>query len=176
MTAPARPRAVVSVSLTDLRNNGARIMDLIESDGRPVFVTRNSRISGVFTPIAGHVESRVLVEMARELGRTTARRRDDGMTRGPLPDNETARDFPAEGGSAPSAGPAGTSLRKRILFWLSGPGVPPRGWTPAVIAQQAGAPVQAVRIELSAMETLALIRRTLLGKREYWSLIQGGRE
>lgn len=153
----SRPRAV-AISLTDLRACLTRVITEAGNTGLPVFITQAGTIVGVYTPIAGHVASRVLTEMAREMGRTRARQESDGVTR------------PWEGPDSP-AGPAGTPLRDQIGFWLSGTDVPPAGLTLTAIAQQAGAPARAVRLELSAMEALALVRKATHGQRVTWSLI-----
>jgi len=82
---------VLTVSLTEFSKHTAQIMSEVENAGTPVLVTRHGRFVAAITPVAGHVESRVLTEMAREIGRTRAREREDGVT----------RVIPAEGGCPP---------------------------------------------------------------------------
>ena len=55
-------------TMRDLNQQTARIMAEIEKSGRPAFITRHGRFVAIITPLAGEVESRVLAEMARELG------------------------------------------------------------------------------------------------------------
>ena len=54
----------------DLNQQTARIMGEIEKTGKPAFITRHGRFVAIITPVApGQVESRVLAEMAREMGK-----------------------------------------------------------------------------------------------------------
>ena len=57
-------------TMRDLNQQTARIMGEIEKTGRPAFITRHGRFVAIITPVApGQVESRVLAEMAREIGK-----------------------------------------------------------------------------------------------------------
>ena len=56
-------------TLRDLNQQTDRIMEEIEKAGKPAIITRHGRFIAVITPLApGQVESRVLPEMAREMG------------------------------------------------------------------------------------------------------------
>jgi hypothetical protein len=56
-------------SLTVFIRDAARILAEIEETGKPAFITRLGRFIAVITPLKpGEVESRVLPEMAREIG------------------------------------------------------------------------------------------------------------
>ncbi len=58
-------------TMRDLNQQTARVMAEIEKSGKPAFITRHGRFVAVITPLApGQVESRVLIEMAREIGET----------------------------------------------------------------------------------------------------------
>lgn len=62
-------------TMRDLNQQTARVMSEIETTGRTAFITRHGRFVAVIKPLAaGDVESRVLTEMARELGK----QRDQG--------------------------------------------------------------------------------------------------
>ena len=67
--------------------------------------------------------------------------------------------------------PDTSSLREQIVFWLSGPGVPPMGWTVYQIADQVGAPAMTVRTELDAMMAERLARYAVSGRRTTWFLL-----
>ena len=57
-------------TMRDLNQQTARIMTEIEKTGKPAFITRHGRFVAVVTPLApGQVESRVLAEIAREIGK-----------------------------------------------------------------------------------------------------------
>jgi antitoxin (DNA-binding transcriptional repressor) of toxin-antitoxin stability system len=57
-------------TMRDLNQQTARIMTEIEKAGKPAFITRHGQLVAVITPLApGQVESRVLAQMARELGK-----------------------------------------------------------------------------------------------------------
>ena len=61
---------VLVYTMRDLSQQAARIMSEIERTGRPAFITRHGRFVAVIRPLApGQVESRVLAEMAREIGK-----------------------------------------------------------------------------------------------------------
>ena len=56
--------------MRDLNQQTARIMNEIEKTGKTAFITRHGRFVAVIKPLApGQVESRVLAEMAREIGK-----------------------------------------------------------------------------------------------------------
>jgi hypothetical protein len=67
--------------------------------------------------------------------------------------------------------PDTSSLREKIIFWLSGPGVPPMGWTVPQIADQVGAAPAAVRAELETMMAEDLARYAVTGRRMTWFLL-----
>jgi antitoxin (DNA-binding transcriptional repressor) of toxin-antitoxin stability system len=53
----------------DLGRQAARLIREIENSGRPALITRHGRFVATITPLApGQVESRVLPEMARQIG------------------------------------------------------------------------------------------------------------
>jgi len=57
-------------TMRDLNQQTARIMSEVEKTGKPAFVTRHGRFAAVITPLdPGRVESRVLTEMAHEVGK-----------------------------------------------------------------------------------------------------------
>ena len=57
-------------TMRDLNQQTARIMGEIEKTGKPAFITRHGRFVAIITPVTpGQVESRVLAEMAREMGK-----------------------------------------------------------------------------------------------------------
>jgi antitoxin (DNA-binding transcriptional repressor) of toxin-antitoxin stability system len=57
-------------TMRDLNQQTARIMNEIESTGRTAFITRHGRFVATIVPLRpGQVESRVLAEMAREIGK-----------------------------------------------------------------------------------------------------------
>ena len=57
----------------DLNQRTASIISEIEMAGKPAFITRHGRFVAMITPLApGQVESRVLAEMAREIGEPRA--------------------------------------------------------------------------------------------------------
>jgi antitoxin (DNA-binding transcriptional repressor) of toxin-antitoxin stability system len=57
-------------TMRDLNQQTARIMSDIETTGKTAFITRHGRFIAIITPLApGQVESRVLTEMAREIGK-----------------------------------------------------------------------------------------------------------
>ena len=57
-------------TMRDLNQQTARVMSEIEQAGKPAFITRRGRYVATIRPlIPGHVESRVLAEMAREMTR-----------------------------------------------------------------------------------------------------------
>ena len=57
-------------TLRELNQQTARIMSEIEKAGKPAVLTRHGRVIATITPIAaGQVESRVLAELAREIGK-----------------------------------------------------------------------------------------------------------
>lgn len=57
-------------TMRDLNQQTARIMGEIEKTGKPAFITRHGRFVAIITPVApGQVESRVLAEMTREIGK-----------------------------------------------------------------------------------------------------------
>jgi prevent-host-death family protein len=57
-------------TMRDLNQQTARIMGEIEKTGKPAFITKHGRFVAVITPLEpGQVESRVLTEMAREVGK-----------------------------------------------------------------------------------------------------------
>jgi antitoxin (DNA-binding transcriptional repressor) of toxin-antitoxin stability system len=56
-------------TMRDLNQRLSHIMSEIETTGRCAFITRHGRFIAVITPLApGQVESRVLDEIAREMG------------------------------------------------------------------------------------------------------------
>ena len=56
-------------TMRDLRERTDRILTEIEESGQPALITSHGRFVAVITPLKpGEVESRVLGEMARELG------------------------------------------------------------------------------------------------------------
>jgi prevent-host-death family protein len=60
-------------TVRDLGQRTGSIMDEIEKTGQPAFITKHGRFVAIITPLApGQVESRVLAEMAREIGEPTA--------------------------------------------------------------------------------------------------------
>jgi antitoxin (DNA-binding transcriptional repressor) of toxin-antitoxin stability system len=67
-------------TMRDLNQEPARIISEIETAGKPGFITRHGRFVAMITPLAaGQVESRVLAEMAREIGERTAGRPATGL-------------------------------------------------------------------------------------------------
>lgn len=57
-------------TMRDLNQQTARIMSEIERTGKPAFITKHGRFVAIIQPLAaGQVESRVLSEMAREIGK-----------------------------------------------------------------------------------------------------------
>jgi hypothetical protein len=61
---------VLVYTLSDLRQQTARVMSEIEKSGMPAFITRKGRFVAVIRSLApGQVESRVLAELAREIGK-----------------------------------------------------------------------------------------------------------
>jgi antitoxin (DNA-binding transcriptional repressor) of toxin-antitoxin stability system len=57
-------------TMRDLNQQTARVMSEIEKTGKPAFITRHGRFVAIITPVVpGQVESRVLAEMAREIGK-----------------------------------------------------------------------------------------------------------
>jgi antitoxin (DNA-binding transcriptional repressor) of toxin-antitoxin stability system len=57
-------------TMRELNQQTARIMSEIERTGRTAFITRHGRFVATITPLEpGQVESRVLNEMAREIGK-----------------------------------------------------------------------------------------------------------
>lgn len=57
-------------SMRDLNQQTARVMEEIARAGKPAFITRHGRFIAIITPLVpGWVESRVLAEMAREIGK-----------------------------------------------------------------------------------------------------------
>ena len=60
---------VLLYTMRDLNQQTAHVMAAIEKSGKPAFITRHGRFVAIITPLApGKVESRVLAEMAREMG------------------------------------------------------------------------------------------------------------
>ena len=69
MTTDNETGDAVLYTLTDLSQNTARIMAEIETAGKPAFIISYGRFIAMITLLKpGEVESRVLGEMARELG------------------------------------------------------------------------------------------------------------
>jgi hypothetical protein len=61
---------VLVYTLSDLRQQTARVISEIENSGMPAFITRNGRFVAVIRSLTpGQVESRVLAELAREIGK-----------------------------------------------------------------------------------------------------------
>lgn len=61
---------VLVYSLSDLRQQTARVMSEIEKAGMPAFITRKGRFVAIIKSLEpGQVESRVLAELAREIGK-----------------------------------------------------------------------------------------------------------
>jgi antitoxin (DNA-binding transcriptional repressor) of toxin-antitoxin stability system len=57
-------------TMRDLNQRSSHIMGEIETTGKTAFITRHGRFIAIITPLApGQVESRVLAEMAREIGK-----------------------------------------------------------------------------------------------------------
>lgn len=57
-------------TMRELNQQTARIMSEIERTGKPAFITRHGRFVATIVPLEpGQVESRVLAEMAREIGK-----------------------------------------------------------------------------------------------------------
>lgn len=57
-------------TLRDLNQQTARIMSEIEKSGMPTFITSNGRFVAIITSLSsGQVESQILAEVAREIGR-----------------------------------------------------------------------------------------------------------
>jgi antitoxin (DNA-binding transcriptional repressor) of toxin-antitoxin stability system len=57
-------------TMRDLNQQTARIMGEIERTGKTAFITRHGRFVATIVPLEpGQVESRVLAEMAREIGK-----------------------------------------------------------------------------------------------------------
>jgi hypothetical protein len=66
----ASSRDALVYTVLDLEQQSTRIMSQVEETREPAFITRDGRFIAVITPLApGQVESRVLVEMAREIGK-----------------------------------------------------------------------------------------------------------
>jgi antitoxin (DNA-binding transcriptional repressor) of toxin-antitoxin stability system len=74
-------------TMRDLNQQTARIMSEIEKTGQLAFITRHGRFVAMITPLAPcQVESRVLADMAREIGERAAAAgpRPPGTARGVL--------------------------------------------------------------------------------------------
>lgn len=57
-------------TMRELNQQTARIMSEIENTGKTAFITRHGRFVAIIKPLVpGEVESRVLAEMAREIGK-----------------------------------------------------------------------------------------------------------
>jgi len=57
-------------TMRDLNQRLSHVMSEIEKTEQPAFITRHGRFVAIITPLApGQVESRVLDEMAREIGK-----------------------------------------------------------------------------------------------------------
>ena len=57
-------------TVRELNQQTPRLMEEIEEAGKPAIITRHGRFIAVITPLApGQVESRVLPEMARQIGK-----------------------------------------------------------------------------------------------------------
>ena len=57
-------------TMRELNQQTARIMGEIEKTGKTAFITRHGRFVAIIEPLVpGEVESRVLAEMAREIGK-----------------------------------------------------------------------------------------------------------
>jgi antitoxin (DNA-binding transcriptional repressor) of toxin-antitoxin stability system len=62
--------AALVYTMRDLNQQTARIMSEIEQTGKTAFITRHGRFVAIIKPLVpGQVESRVLAEMAREIGK-----------------------------------------------------------------------------------------------------------
>ena len=62
--------AALVYTMRDLNQQTARVMSEIEETGKPAFITRHGRFVAIIKPLPpGQVESRVLAEMAREIGK-----------------------------------------------------------------------------------------------------------
>jgi prevent-host-death family protein len=60
-------------TMRDLNQRTASIIGEVEKTGKPAFITKHGRFVAKITPLApGHVESRVLAEMAREIAENRA--------------------------------------------------------------------------------------------------------
>ena len=71
-------------TMRDLNQQTARIMGEVEKTGKPAFITRHGRFVAIITPLApGQVESRVLAEMAREIGKSSQTQTGDGAAADP---------------------------------------------------------------------------------------------
>ncbi len=69
-TSDAEDDEALVYTMRDLNQQTARIMGEVEKTGKPAFITRHGRFVAIITPVApGQVESRVLAEMAREIGK-----------------------------------------------------------------------------------------------------------
>jgi antitoxin (DNA-binding transcriptional repressor) of toxin-antitoxin stability system len=68
-------------NIRDLNQHPARIMSEIENSGNPGFITRDGCFVAIITPLLpGQVESRVLGEMAREIGKRDRRQPGPAVT------------------------------------------------------------------------------------------------
>jgi prevent-host-death family protein len=57
-------------TMRDLNQHTASVMREIEKTGKPAFITKHGRFVAIISPLeSGQVESRVLAEMAREIGK-----------------------------------------------------------------------------------------------------------
>jgi antitoxin (DNA-binding transcriptional repressor) of toxin-antitoxin stability system len=57
-------------TMRDLNQQTARIMNEIEATGKTAFITKHGRFVAIIKPLVpGQVDSRVLAEMAREIGK-----------------------------------------------------------------------------------------------------------
>ena len=99
---------------------------------------------------------------------------DDALTAEIVEAIQASRKAAPRGEAAPPGGPGRETLRDAITFWLSGPGVPPLGWTVRWITDQTGAPEKDVRAELGAMAAEHLVRFTAQGRKVTWFLLDPG--
>ena len=59
-------------TMRDLNQQTAQVMAEVERTGKPAFITRHGCFVAIIKPLEpGEVESRVLAEMAREIGKQT---------------------------------------------------------------------------------------------------------
>lgn len=98
-------------TMRELDQRMASIISEIETTGKPAYVTRHGRFVAMITPLApGQVESRVLAEMAREIGEPTAT--------GPRPPGTNARRPSGSPSLNPPIGTSAANARVSLFYQI----------------------------------------------------------